>query len=244
MNAHAPEQKRLERLLPAGAAVCAVSDTAQPEWLYPVEAAAVGGALERRQREFALGRTCARRALTQIDVAPGPIPVNERAPVWPEGVVGAIAHTPGLVLAAVARQKDLAGLGMDAEARERPLLDRIERFICTPAELARLREGHLAAQPDVVRLIFSAKEAVYKCIAPMSGVTLGFHDVEVDLDVARAAFAVRLVGTARPRLPDLQLLQGRFIVTPRFVLTSAIIWAATHPCGISATVSADTAGIG
>ena len=97
----------LARLLPEGVAYASLPVESQPDPLEAPERAAVAGAVASRQREFAGGRTCARRALLRLGHAAQPIPVGAcRAPVWPHGVVGSITHCSSFAAAAVARAAD------------------------------------------------------------------------------------------------------------------------------------------
>jgi 4'-phosphopantetheinyl transferase EntD len=218
----AVEQRLIQNLCPPGTVVAAGNGAEVGLGLFPAEEAAIANATDSRRHEFAHGRACARRALRRLGVSTGAIPVQpNRAPAWPAGVVGSIAHTAGLVCAVVARSDAIAGIGVDIESRERPMREKLERFIRTPAE--RTDQLSLTADLDPLRLVFSAKEAVHKCVAPLSGVTLGFHDVELDFDVAAGSFRVRLVKRRDGALPDFETLLGRFAVTPRFVITTAVI---------------------
>jgi 4'-phosphopantetheinyl transferase EntD len=83
----------LRKLVPADVAVIETcGQDGEPSPLYPEEAVHVERAVEKRRRDFALGRACARRALAVLDDRP-PTAIlvgEERAPVWPEGIVGSI----------------------------------------------------------------------------------------------------------------------------------------------------------
>src|SRR5258708_38693026 len=60
---------------------------------YPEEMATVANAVDKRRREFATGRSCARDALRELGIEPGPILAGERGmPRWPPGVVGSTTH--------------------------------------------------------------------------------------------------------------------------------------------------------
>jgi 4'-phosphopantetheinyl transferase EntD len=54
-------------------------------------------------------------------------------------------------------------------------------LIATPNELRTIADDPLGG-----KLLFAAKEAVYKAVHPLDGVFLDFHDIAVDL-VARTA---------------------------------------------------------
>lgn len=145
--------------------------------LYPSELAAVASAVEGRRLEMAAGRAAAREALATFGLGEVELPpANGGAPAWPRGFVGSITHTHTLCVAAVARDAELAGLGIDAEP-EAPLGDELWELITTDEELAELRgtaEAGLRA-----RWIFCAKEAAYKCQYPLTGLLLDFGDLQI-----------------------------------------------------------------
>lgn len=156
--------------------------------LFPEEAAVVARAVEERRREFATVRACARSAMTTLGVPPQPVLPGERgAPRWPAGVVGSMTHCTGYRAAALARSDDLASLGIDAEPHG-PLPDGVLRVVASPAERRHLHE--LAAREPGVhgdRLLFAAKEAVYKAWFPLTGRWLEFTDADVELTLDSGA---------------------------------------------------------
>ena len=214
----------LAHLLPSTVAFESADAATRPDPLLEPELAAVARAIDKRRHEFALGRTCARRALVRLGLGPVAIPTRpDRAPVWPEGVVGSITHCTGFAAAAVARSTDLRGLGIDAEPATPPLEERLVRLICTPAEAEDLPRRPPLEVVDWPRLVFSAKEALYKAVAPASGVFLGFQDVELDVDPASATFRCRLLRETHPALPDFGALRGTFLVYDGFLLTAVVL---------------------
>lgn len=149
--------------------------------LFPEEAALVASAVEKRKKEFAKGRECARSALATLGFFDVPLLTGEsREPLWPGKVVGSITHTRGLCAAAVARAERYRGIGIDAEPAE-PLEPGVVRRVCRDREAASLPSGALD-ESLVPRLVFCVKEAVYKCQFPLSRTFLGFEDVTVELD--------------------------------------------------------------
>ncbi|MET8855781.1 4'-phosphopantetheinyl transferase superfamily protein [Streptomyces sp. NPDC004579] len=153
--------------------------------LYPEELAVLTRAVGKRRREFATVRVCARRAMEKLGVAPGPVLPGERgAPQWPAGVIGSMTHCEGYAAAALARAGDLASLGIDAEPHL-ALPDDVLDAVALPGESARL--DRLAARVPAVhwdRLLFSAKESVYKAWFPLTGKWLDFSgaDIAISLD--------------------------------------------------------------
>ena len=190
----------LTGLLPPRAELTEVFEDPQAVDLFPGERALMDRALSReRRREFATVRMCARTALARLRVAPAPIlprggpdPWARQAPAWPDGVVGSMTHCPGYRAAAVARDGDLASLGIDAEAHA-PLPAGVIDGVTLPDErrhLARLARSH----PHVAweSVLFSAKESVYKAWFPLTGRWLGFLDCAVEPDPEGGVFTAVL----------------------------------------------------
>jgi 4'-phosphopantetheinyl transferase EntD len=178
-------------LLPAAAAVEWARGDLDTAELYPEEAAVVARAVEKRRREFATGRTLARNALERLGVAARAISPGERGePLWPDGVVGSITHCAGYRACAVARASELVAIGIDAEPDE-PLPPGVLEAIARPEELRALA-ARRAREPGVHwdRLLFSAKEAVFKTWFPLTGQRLGFEDATLEFE--SGAFAANL----------------------------------------------------
>jgi 4'-phosphopantetheinyl transferase EntD len=150
--------------------------------LFPEEAAAVAKAVVRRRAEYAAGRACARAALAALGHEPGPIPRDPHrgAPVWPDGTVGSITHCDGYRAAAVARTADVHTIGIDAEPHE-PLPDGVLKVVTSTDEEAAALAELTKEAPDIHwgRLLFSAKETVYKAWYPFHRKMLGFEEAEL-----------------------------------------------------------------
>lgn len=201
-------------LLPETVAVAAAPITAPADLLHPVETERLGDAVASRRHEFALGRTCARRALATLDIDAAAIPVGaRRAPVWPAGVVGSITHTRTFCAAAVARDEDHRAIGIDAEELQE-LPPAVADLVLTPEERDDLG-------PDAELIVFSAKEATYKLWWPLAGSWLGFEDVRVRLDCSAGTFLAEI----RPRTAGFltTVIDGRFAVTAGMVLTAVVM---------------------
>jgi 4'-phosphopantetheinyl transferase EntD len=159
--------------------------------LFPEERAVVAPAVRKRRAEFAAGRIAARSALCALGFPDTPIlPGPDRAPIWPGGVIGSIAHAGDRAIAAVARATAVGGLGIDLE-RDEAIEEDLWSSILTGREIE-LLEG--VPGPDrgrTVRAVFTAKEAVYKCVYPRIRAFLEFSAVEIALDGAAGRFEVR-----------------------------------------------------
>lgn len=182
-----------ERILPASVAVATTQEDSVGEALFPEEEAAIGNAVAKRRREFATGRACARAALAKLGVPPQAVPSGPRgAPQWPAGIVGSITHCDGFRASAAARSSDRVTVGIDAE-RDEPLPDGILGDVTLPEERAMLRQ--LTRENPAVnwdRLLFSAKESIYKAWYPLAESWLGFEDAIVSIDRS-GAYAGRLL---------------------------------------------------
>ncbi|WP_405962812.1 4'-phosphopantetheinyl transferase superfamily protein [Streptomyces sp. NBC_00723] len=156
--------------------------------LYPQEEALVARAVAKRRREFTIVRSCARRAMEKLGVpAQAVLPGERGAPQWPDGLTGSMTHCAGYCAAALVRAADLASLGIDAEPHE-PLPEGVLSAVALPAEAERI--GRLTAgRPEVQwdRLLFSAKESVYKAWFPLTRKWLDFSEADIDLALAPAS---------------------------------------------------------
>ena len=194
--------------------------------LFPEENAVIAKAVESRRREFATARACARTALTRLGQQPVPILSGPHgAPRWPEGVIGSITHCPGYRAAAVARTTDIVSLGLDAEPNE-PLPDQgMVDLITTESERVRLAD--LAVGPMSVcweRLLFSAKESVYKTWFPLTQRWLGFESADIVIDARLGTFTARLLvdGPVVNGAP-LSLLHGRWLADQGLLVTGIVV---------------------
>lgn len=168
--------QELAALYPDGVVAAELQIPGDVSLLYPEEAAAVAKAIPQRRGEFAAGRLCARRALAALGLGDRPIPAGaDRAPVWPAGVVGSITHTSGFTAAVVAARPRFASLGLDVEGEEN-LKRELWPRICTAPELTWLETVPDTSRAVAATLVFSAKEAFYKCQYPLTGMRLGFED--------------------------------------------------------------------
>ncbi|MBM4320546.1 MAG: 4'-phosphopantetheinyl transferase superfamily protein [Deltaproteobacteria bacterium] len=183
----------MQRLIELGASYRESRLPLGVEQLFPEELAQVRLACDKRLRDFAAGRCCARQALEPFGLGQALLLGGETgAPVWPQGMVGSITHTEGFAAASVASERLLAGIGIDAEWR-RP--GRIEQgmlpLLFTEAE--RTRFG-LCPKKPLSFLGFAAKEALYKCLHPLVRTFFGFTDAELlAVDMERSTFTLRLL---------------------------------------------------
>ncbi|MGW7369912.1 4'-phosphopantetheinyl transferase family protein [Streptomyces sp. NPDC054841] len=225
LSATVPEVEEpgmLRRLLPSGVAVVESFWDPPDVELYPEEAALIRKSVEKRRKEFTTVRYCARRALTELGQSPGPVlPDRHGAPLWPAAVIGSLTHCDGYRAAALAHGNQSMMLGIDAEPHG-PLPSGVLEAIALPAERAWIGSAPAGTHWD--RLLFSAKESVYKAWYPRTGERLSFEDAELHFDTLAGTFTAHLrarpaAGTSgQPLLP--RQLTGRWLVERGLVVTA------------------------
>lgn len=226
-------ERRLQDNLPRGTvvvmAVMPDADSTDPAYnssgdelepigeLRPVEAEFIANAIDRRRLEFALGRHLARQAMVALGGQPSGIGVGpSRRPIWPDGFVGSISHTRGLVAVAVAPADMARGIGIDIERRHSVSQD-IAGQILTGPELDRHDE---APELDLATTIFSAKETVYKTTNPITETWLGFEDATVTVDEIGGTFLAEIGGAVDHPMAG-KTLSGRLFRALDHVITSS-----------------------
>jgi 4'-phosphopantetheinyl transferase EntD len=193
--------------------------------LFPEEEAAIANAVDKRRHEFITARACARAALAKLGLPPVPIvPGTRGAPQWPAGVVGSITHCAGYRASAVAHDRDIVTIGLDAEPHD-TLPDGVLGAVASPAEQARVA-ALAAARPGVCwdRMLFCAKETVYKAWFPLTQRWLGFEEAVVDFDPAARTFTAQLLVDG-PVVHGAMLrgFTGRWLVSDGYIVTSIVI---------------------
>lgn len=215
----------IEQILPDWVAVAESREDGFIGELYPEESALISNAVAKRREEFATVRSCARRALRDLGVAPAPILPGERgAPQWPAGVVGSMTHCGGYRAAALASATCARTIGVDAEPHE-PLPGGVLDLVALPDEQQHLTE--LAARHQTVhwdRLLFTMKESVYKAWFPLTQRWLDFHEARIRIEPASSSFAAELLVTG-PSLEGVELtgFAGRFLISEQLAISSIVL---------------------
>ncbi|MCA0045790.1 4'-phosphopantetheinyl transferase superfamily protein [Mesorhizobium sp. B283B1A] len=167
--------------------------------LLPAEAQSIPARQPAMRRASGAARWIAHGLLAEIGVGDVAIlRAPSGAPAWPGGVTGSLAHDDEIAVAAVAPLGDVASLGIDVEPAL-PLPDELLALVAIPADRTGAAPLHLAS-----RILFSAKEAVYKAAYPLDREILGYEDIAVDLAagsaVTKTGRRVRLVYCIVPRV--------------------------------------------
>lgn len=185
----------------------------------------LANASPKRRAEFMAGRLCARHALVllqDIKSVPGMNSVQsresvldigpDRAPIWPQDIVGSISHSDRWAATMVAKQTHYLAVGLDIE---RCLNDdegqRLMPALLTATERQRLALLNQKQLGFMVTLTFSLKESLFKALYPLLGKPFYFEDAElIDWNNASGSARLRLVNTLGPDWPKGRELAAQF----------------------------------
>ena len=187
----------------------------------PVPARLQDACLKRR-REFVAGRQCAATALQLLGAAEWSLEIGTGAagePLWPEGFTGSITHTDAMAACAVTAVSCASSIGLDAE----PMVDaaraaRLSRVVLHACE-SRLK-GHGLDSASLFTLMFSAKEALFKCLYPLVQRRFDYRDAAVrQIDVPDRRVVIELLTTLAPGYERGLTLTGGFATDNGVVIT-------------------------
>lgn len=216
----------IEEILPVTAAWAECLVDPPDAVLFDEEAVLIRRAVSKRRREFTTGRMCARSALADLGFPPSPILQRESgAPRWPPGVVGSITHCAGYRAAAVARSRDLVTMGIDAEPDHCLSAGALD-LVALPEEIDDLRELTRARPrgPAWDRLLFCAKETVYKAWFPLTGRWLGFEQATILIDPVAGTFLARILLPApTSNGPEVRAFAGRWLARNGLIIAAIAV---------------------
>ena len=179
----------------------------------------------KRQAEFILGRRCVHQALSKFKLESAPVLRNPetREPCWPESVRGSITHSGKMAAAAVGWTKDISGIGIDLESFSREIDFNISRHVCVETELIRLKSLPAEQAKRDLRIIFSAKESIFKCFFPISQTYLYFKDAKITINEDNAEFSF-VLSKACSGITEVGFQHsGKFSIKDNMLLTSIFI---------------------
>ena len=180
---------------------------------------------QKRRAEFTLGRICAHEALSRFGLESEPILRNPetREPCWPDSVWGSITHSAGFAAVAVGLKNEIKGVGIDLESFSRSVDFNIRRYVCVDSELEWLESLQTKQANRALRIIFSAKESIFKCLYPGTKTYLTFKDAAVSVNETENNFSFIIFksfpGIINQGFPH----HGRFSEMDKMLLTSVYI---------------------
>jgi 4'-phosphopantetheinyl transferase EntD len=151
--------------------------------LFPEEARSIPARSPAARRASGAARRIAHGLLADLGMGDFAIlRTSSGAPAWPDGITGSLAHDDEMAVAALApvSVSHIGSIGIDIEPAQ-PLPDDISALVATSADTTGSADRHLAG-----RILFAAKEAVYKATYPLDHKVLGYEDIAVNLNAGRA----------------------------------------------------------
>jgi len=180
---------------------------------------------QKRRAEFTLGRICAHGALSRFGLESEPILRNPetREPCWPDSIFGSITHSAGFAAVAVGLKNEIQGVGIDLESLSRSVNFNIKRQVCVDSELEWLESLPAEQANRALRIIFSAKESIFKCLYPGTKTYLSFKDAAVTINEPEKNFSFIIFksfpGIIQHGFPH----HGRYSEMDKMLLTSVYI---------------------
>ncbi|AHG18641.1 4'-phosphopantetheinyl transferase [Chania multitudinisentens RB-25] len=170
-------------------------------------------AVPKRRAEYLAGRYLARQVLGELGHHNFTLLRGEdRAPLWPQGIAGAISHNTDMALCAVHRENGMGGIGIDVETRM--LSKRAEALwsgIVSKEECAWLRQQPQAFD-QLLTLVFSAKESLFKALYPQVRHYFDFLDARfIQLNLQQQTFELELLKTLTPQCHIGRRFTGHFL---------------------------------
>ncbi|GAB1268690.1 4'-phosphopantetheinyl transferase [Aurantivibrio infirmus] len=183
-------------------------------------------AVPKRKAEYIAGRYCARKSLGAINISDQAVGTSEeRAPVWPEGVVGSITHSAGFASAVVAKAEEIRGIGIDSEkCIKEKTANNIRSHILTERET--FGDNPHVANNDRLYLtvVFSAKESIYKCLNPIVKQFFDFKHAVIKFDVDRKnQFSFELLKTLNNEFCLGYQGRGEYFIDDEFIHTAVVL---------------------
>ena len=180
---------------------------------------------QKRCSEFTLGRIYAHKLLSRFGLESEPILRNPetREPCWPESIWGSITHSAGFAAVAVGLKKEIKGVGIDLESLSRSIDFKISQHVCVYSELEWLESLTTKQANQALRIIFSAKESIFKCIYPGTKTYLSFKDAAVSVDETKKKFSFTIFKSIPGIVQQGFSYHGQYSEIDKMLLTSVYI---------------------
>jgi len=151
----------------------------------------------------------------------------DRAPVWPQGFTGSITHSPLLACVAVQPLAACASMGLDAQTilDDEAAID-VSRHCLRADEVRACVVKEPLCDRTLLTLMFSAKEAFFKCVYPLVRKHFDYTGVQVS-SVADGRVHVRVLDSPGDHLPAGFMLEGTFQLAQGHAFTAFELRAGT-----------------
>lgn len=187
---------------------------------------ALNSAARKRLAEFVAGRIAARQALQQLGCHHAIVGrADDGRPLWPQSVTGSISHHGNSACCAVAFDACYSVLGLDIEHYMTvEVAANAQALIMQPKEQAvvqqLMHEDECLVAYNMLTLVFSAKESLYKALYPDVLKYFDFLDASLRaLDVQRGCFSLGLDVDLNNNHKKEDLYNGRFLLRENDLIT-------------------------
>jgi len=137
----------------------------------------ISGAVAKRQQEFATVRWCLRQLFQQLGIEYNSVlKGKDGEPILPHQLCGSVSHTNNAYCAAVAFKEKYKSLGIDIEDINRDISESAIKFFMNKDELVLFKKNR---EIGYEKLVFSAKESVFKLLSPLIKESIHFSDVSI-----------------------------------------------------------------
>lgn len=175
-------------------------------------------AVNKRKAEFVAGRYLAKLALEVLGAECTHVGFKKnRAPKWPRGYTGSISHSNGFAMCGIASDYDFKSIGIDVEDIISPeVATNILDYVLVGSEME-IVDGDL----NLLTLVFSAKESLFKALYSEVGFYFGFECAIITMiDRRTSSFTLELVKNLGPNLAVGKTFNGTFDFTKGRVFTA------------------------
>ena len=138
-------------------------------------------AVTKRQAEFLAGRFTVKQTLNDLGVEEDEVPIgNGRAPIWPDGIVASLTHTDTVAMCIAAPKHNLEFIGVDIENNfSSDSVREIKANIICAGEERLLQSVKRITMAQLLTIVFSAKESLFKALYYSVGSYFDFHSARV-----------------------------------------------------------------
>ncbi len=151
--------------------------------LQPAEKRLIKNSVLKRQQDFATGRWCVKQLFKELNINSTAILSGTAGePIWPKQICGSISHTTEAYCAAIAYKKSFISIGIDIEQRNRIISDDAIQHFMNPNEMKN------NTNQEYAKIIFSAKESVFKLLYPIIRKKFYFQDVSIIPNLNKKTF--------------------------------------------------------
>jgi len=195
----------------------------------PVEKAQLGDVCEKRYAEFAAGRSQARQLIGALTGVSETLLIGEsRQPLWPRSVIGSISHSDNYCAVAVAPRSVLDGVGIDVEPFEALdsdvadiILTETEQRATAGIDTKLIQTGKEPMGATSHKLIFSIKEAIYKCCYPAVQAFIDFKQCNVTIDIDTCSYQAVVECNNYKGEPLRLEIAGKWLIESGHIIASA-----------------------